>query len=791
MLSTNKLAVCIEINSEILETEKNVVLSAIYVPPAGTAYSSEDDFDLIEQMLHDWQVLNKNIILTGDFNAKTKNENDYLILNVHDAFENLDGIFDENVIKTDRKNQDTHAVDLFGRKLLNLCKISNLQIVNGRLGQDRGVGKCTTINNSLIDYTIASPELFNEIEDFQILDFNNFTSDVHSAMIFSLISSKKEPESIASVERVSKIKWEESKSSDFLKNIDNKDIDNLLNLLENFNPNDISVESNVDLIIQKTNDILEKAKLKTFQPKTFVPSNKNTKSWYDKELTTAKNKFHAARKQKNREKIRKTSKNYKSLLISKSQGFREKRRKTLKQTKIKNPRVYWEMIKGRAKGNNVGNLSVDEFGNFFKNLNGQDESSTSNLSLETPQKDPFEELNAPFTEIELKKALKNLKNNKSTGPDNILNEQIKTSFPKMKGIYLKLFNIILETGCFPEPWAVGMIVPIFKNKGSKNDPNNYRGITLLSCMSKYFNSVLNNRLKAVAEKILSLIQAGFRPGFSTMDHAFTLLCIFALYERLQKNLFVAFIDYQKAFDTVWRAGLWLKLINEGVTGKFLNVIKDMYAKSKSCVLLNNKKSENFGSFAGVRQGEILSPLLFAFYINDLEGFLRGKGVSSLRGLLTTSGEVTDFEEQDIVLFLDILTLFYADDTIIFSDSALGLQFALEELENYCKKWKLTVNEGKTKIMCITWGRYKNQKYEFIYNNQKLECVDEFIYLGICFTKRGLTSSSVSNRETASKKAMFSFLTRCKQNHLPIEDQLEVFQKTVVPCMLYGGGTLGF
>ena len=158
--------------------------------------------------------------------------------------------------------------------------------------------------------------------------------------------------------------------------------------------------------------------------------------------------------------------------------------------------------------------------------------------------------------------------------------------------------------------------------------------------------------------------------------------------------------------------MWLKLINEGVTGRFLDVIKDMYAKSKPCVLLNNKKSENFGSFAGVRQGEILSPLLFAFYINDLEGFLRGKGVSSLRGLLTTSGEVADFEEQEIVLFLDILTLFYADDTIIFSDSALGLQFALEELENYCKKWKLTVNEGKTKTMCITYGRYKNQKYEF-------------------------------------------------------------------------------
>ena len=90
-------------------------------------------------------------------------------------------------------------------------------------------------------------------------------------------------------------------------------------------------------------------------------------------------------------------------MISKSKGFLEKRRKRLKQTKVKNPRIYWELIKGRAKGNNVANISVDEFGNFFKNLNRQDETNSFNVSLETPQKDPFDELNAPFTENELKK----------------------------------------------------------------------------------------------------------------------------------------------------------------------------------------------------------------------------------------------------------------------------------------------------------------------------------------------------------------------------------------------------
>jgi len=135
-----------------------------------------------------------------------------------------------------------------------------------------------------------------------------------------------------------------------------------------------------------------------------------------------------------------------------------------------------------------------------------------------------------------KKALKNLKNNKSTGPDDILSKQIKTSFPKRK-----LFNIIFETRYFPEAWAMGMIVPIFINKGSKNDPNNYHGITLLSCMSKNFNFVLNNRIKMGAEKILSLIQAGFRPGFSTMDQAFTLLCICNNVSNVIKN------DFKKIF----------------------------------------------------------------------------------------------------------------------------------------------------------------------------------------------------------------------------------------------------
>ena len=94
---------------------------------------------------------------------------------------------------------------------------------------------------------------------------------------------------------------------------------------------------------------------------------------------------------------------------------------------------------------------------------------------------------------------------------------------------------------------------------------------------------------------------------------------------------MAFIDYQKAFDTIWRAGLWLKLIKMGVKGRFLVIIQSMYEKSKSCVLLNGKKSNSFSSERGVKQGEILSPPLFAFYINDLENHFVTEGFSLYRG----------------------------------------------------------------------------------------------------------------------------------------------------------------
>ena len=126
--------------------------------------------------------------------------------------------------------------------------------------------------------------------------------------------------------------------------------------------------------------------------------------------------------------------------------------------------------------------------------------------------------------------------------------------------YVYLFNKVPETGNVPETWLIGKIVPIYKGKGCANEPElNYMGNTLLSCMGKLFTSLLNARLSKFIESnnILNENQAGFRKEYGTVDHIFVFKCIIDLFCAKKRKLFSTsnFVDYQKAFDTIWRNGL--------------------------------------------------------------------------------------------------------------------------------------------------------------------------------------------------------------------------------------------
>ena len=133
------------------------------------------------------------------------------------------------------------------------------------------------------------------------------------------------------------------------------------------------------------------------------------------------------------------------------------------------------------------------------------------------------DLNNPIKFEEIKQMICNLKNGKAPGLDMISAELLKNLNTKFLVIFVRLFNRILESGDFPEEWAIGIIVLLFKG-GDKTNLDNYRGITLLSIFGKLFLGILLQRLQNTVSKydILCENQIAYRKGYQTSDHIFTL-----------------------------------------------------------------------------------------------------------------------------------------------------------------------------------------------------------------------------------------------------------------------------
>ena len=166
--------------------------------------------------------------------------------------------------------------------------------------------------------------------------------------------------------------------------------------------------------------------------------------------------------------------------------------------KKERPKRFWNVFKSKSKQNN--NIPLNDFKNFFVSISdsvscssNQEADSFCNTHDFDDNDSTFEKLNSPFTIPEFMKAVTSLKRGKALGSDNIMNEYLIEGIDILSSHICDLFNAILESGYSPDKWTEGIIVPIHK-KGSREDVNNYRGVTLLSCFSKLFTTLLNNRI---------------------------------------------------------------------------------------------------------------------------------------------------------------------------------------------------------------------------------------------------------------------------------------------------------
>ena len=556
-------------------------------------------------------------------------------------------------------------------------------------------------------------------------------------------------------------------------------------------------KNDIDSYVNEVCNVLIESAKETFGTyefnRNFFKSSQNSNQWFNADCRKARREFRKAQRLHRhygsnlfKERLRQSEIYYKKVMDENIIRYNNEISNKMKTLKTKNPREFWKLF-NRCNTRNKSDISINTLFDFFKELNKNKFENDPDLHFENDvnSESTNDFLNGVITADEIIKVIKKAKNNKSPGEDLIINEYIASTLDIMIDVYVYLFNFVFDTGILPEAWLIGNIIPVFKNKGNKFDAKNYKPITLLSCLGKVFTSILNNRLNDYLDtfSLLNENQAGFRQGYSTVDHIYSLYMLFQLLNVKKKKLFCVFVDFEKAFDFIHRQSLFFKLFKYNINGKFLRIIQNMYNDVKSRIVHNNSFSDTFACDIGVRQGENLSPLLFCLYLNDLQEFLENANITDVNSI---SSDI----ENELTVYLKIFLLLYADDTILLSESKENLQLLLDKFLEYCNKWKLKVNVDKTKIMIFSKGRIP-ENYKFYIQNQEIEIVKNYKYLGILFSRSGSFLATRKYLKEQGIKAMYSVLSKCRANHLSIECQLEMFDKVVVPILLYGSEVWGF
>ena len=388
-----------------------------------------------------------------------------------------------------------------------------------------------------------------------------------------------------------------------------------------------------------------------------------------------------------------------------------------------------------------------------------------------------DDLNMQITLEEIRDRLLKLKTKKGAGPDEVLNEMLKNAVPHIESFLQELFHFLFTNGKFPLEWSRSIIVPIHK-KGDLNCCDNYRPISLTSLISKVYTGILYNRLSVFTEnyEIIPEEQAGFREGFSTIDHIFSLHAMITKQFLRNRKLYVAFIDYRKCFDSIHRDALFTVLEKNGIKGYFLEAIKSIYTVVSASVRNNNEMTDFFNCPVGLKQGCLLSPILFNIFMTE---FSRKINFDGRHGIQFSPGDPI------------IHHLLYADDNVLVSDSPVGLQSKLNLLYEQSNRLGLEVNLEKSKIIVFRKGGRLSRHEKWFFNDIPVEIVNSYSYLGVNFTTKMSLVKCSSAMIAKAKKACYSILrSLSKLNCCNLNIFCKLFDAKVLPILSYGSELFG-
>jgi len=335
-------------------------------------------------------------------------------------------------------------------------------------------------------------------------------------------------------------------------------------------------------------------------------------------------------------------------------------------------------------------------------------------------------------------AISEMKNNKAEGIDGIPVEILKNLGDKAMNELIQLCQDIYNTGVWPEDFLQTILIPLKKKQHATTCEDHRTIISLLTHASKILLKIITKRLqaKAEADKWLGEDQFGFRKCRGTRD---AIAALRVLTERdLQhgQEIYVCFVDYEKAFDRVD----WKKLMNalrrKGVDWKERRLIGNLYMGQRVKIRIDGEYSEPGKIGRGVRQGCPLSPILFNIYIEEIVR----ESLDEMNEGIKVGGKL-------------VKALRFADDQAMLAQNQGGLQRMMDRLNMISMEYGMKINIRKTKVMKISRA-VEPTTVKITINGEQLEQVDKFCYLGSVVTQDAKCHTEIRRRIGIGKDAFY-------------------------------------
>ena len=431
------------------------------------------------------------------------------------------------------------------------------------------------------------------------------------------------------------------------------------------------------------------------------------------------------------------------------------------------------------------------------------DSSVLDLLPQQPTVDDYDQM---LTDEEITLAVTGLKNN-APGDSGSCPQAWKslieneTTFEMLKGVIRYIWN----NEIIPDEWNLGRLM-ILPKKGDLSLPKNYRGIMLLEVAYKIVARLLQSRLLPFQEALDHEPQCGFRPGRGCIDATFTVKIALKKRREHGQESWVFFLDLVKAFDRVPRELLWMVLKKFGVPEKLITLLKALH-KNFEVKFTVDEVTQTLKCTIGVKQGDILGPTLFTFFIAAV--MITWRATSSVPACIFRSkkdvvmtgrsyrayGEEFSFQDSE-----------YADDTAIIFESRYDLEIGVPLIMNHFVRFGMEVHSGplqpreesksvvlycsKPPSMYKEADTYDNADLsDVILGRRYIPIVDEFVYLGTVIN-RDCTDEADVNRRIQKAGNAFGSLRKCLFSSTRIKPEVKgkVYETYILPILLYGAET---